>query len=215
MSDLAAVEAQICELQARAVKLRAYVELASEYEAGGPSTPTDDAPQSGGRITRDSPFYGKSLAQAAVLAIEQAGQPLTRGEIATRLKEAGWEFVSDTPQTTITFALTQLRNRTGEVVGIADGKWDLTKWRDPSLAKSVQGLNMARERGVRLGPPPKMTPELKALADKMLDENRPLAEIANAVGVSEITIKRHKAAWKAANESTGHTTLETWIKLGS
>ena len=202
-ADLAEVEARIEELQARAAKLRAYIELASEYEASTTSkSPREeqfsDSPVP--KLDNTSPFYGKSLASAAIFVLEQANEPLTAMEIAQALKNAGWDFVSERPKATVQWALHALSKKTGEVITTTKDRWALLSWRSEHVKKSIQGLKRAEQRGVHLGAPPKMTEAKKAIAETMLSGGASVAEIAEALGVAEITIKRYRAALNKSSD---------------
>jgi DNA invertase Pin-like site-specific DNA recombinase len=65
--------------------------------------------------------------------------------------------------------------------------------RDLTRERINAGLDAARARGQRLGPPTVMTPSRRRLVEELLARGTPRAEIARAVGISRATLYRHMA----------------------
>jgi DNA invertase Pin-like site-specific DNA recombinase len=63
--------------------------------------------------------------------------------------------------------------------------------RDLATERIRAGLDAARTRGQRLGPPTVMTPSRRRLVAELLERGTPRAEIARAVGISRATLYRH------------------------
>ena len=203
--DLAAVEAEIAEIERqisersavlsdvklRAEKLRAAVEVLTGYEA--PSS--QEAVPAPPAMDPSSPYYGKSLAAAAVMVMRSEKQPLTASSIARIMKDGGWRFTSSNPPLALSWALRHHRDKTGELVTIPGQKWDFTEARPNSelVSKTAAGLQAARDRGVKLGAPRRMTEKMVDKMREMLGRGATNAEVAAALDVAEITVKRYRA----------------------
>jgi len=199
-TDLAAIEAEIAELQVRAEKLRAYIEVAPKYEAfQGREEP--ELPS----LSKDSPLYGKGLAEACVIVLEMAQAPLTAAEVTASLKREGWHFVSGDPPTLIAWALRDLNKRTARVLRMPNSRWAMTSWRPPHVAKSVAGLNAARRRGVQLGAPRKVTEEMVRQMEALAKSGKTIEQIAQTLGVSQPTVKRYRRAAKGEPTPKGQS----------
>ena len=63
-------------------------------------------------------------------------------------------------------------------------------------ATTKAGLALAKERGVRLGPPPKLTEEHRLLAKSLFEQEKTTAEIAKACNVSAAGLGRRIKEWR-------------------
>lgn len=214
-AELSALEIRVQQARDRVAELRATVKVLTGYEADitsgqagidmVPSPATDLTLQTPTAkvIGPESPFYGKSLGAAALAVLASEKEPLTAGYMVHVLREAGWNFTSRNPPLTLYWALRDVTNKTGEVVTIPGSKWALTSSRPNAahVAKSVAGLVRARERGVALGAPRRMTDDMLIVMRRMLAEGRTIVKIAEILGVSKVTINRYRARDKELTDA--------------
>lgn len=78
-----------------------------------------------------------------------------------------------------------------EPVQIVDNMAD-----DDRSGRTKAGLALAKERGVRLGPPPRLTEEHRVLASRMYEEGKTIQAIADACGVSANGLFRRIKLWQ-------------------
>jgi len=117
-------------------------------------------------------FYGMGMGDASVKQLDISGRPMSPREIAAAFSQAGFEIASEDPPSKISSALAdRAKSTSSDVVRVERGKWGLRRWytadqlamieaslggtptrdADLHLAKSMQGMEAARARGVRLG----------------------------------------------------------------
>ncbi len=121
-------------------------------------------------------FRGKGIPAGAMAMLDMFDRPMSEDELVGGLRAGGVVFVSERPVNGFRFALLKKKKETGAVVDLSGKRWALRHWsdnpppRDPAglvptrdpvdhVAKSREGLLAAKERGVRLGSPPKVTAE--------------------------------------------------------
>ncbi len=195
-AQLAVLAAKTHELEAKAQKLRDFIELYQSYvavsatEEAPPPTPPmgfptqeSDSLDSPMILAPSSPFYGKGLAEAACVALRQIGSPTDVSHIATVLRGGGWKFPNGGYLQSIYWALRKRSISHGDVLSMPKSKWALSEWKldNERATKSREGLISARARGVRLGPKPKIDPDK---AEELLKQHIGAGEMANILGVS-------------------------------
>lgn len=206
-TDLAHWEAEaerlrtlLARAESEVQKHRAAIEVFSRYQSDTavarheppslqPAQPVE-VPQPQPSLRKDSPYYGKSLAEAATLVLAFRGQPMTVAEVVRTLREAGWNFTSKNPATNLYWTLRERQQKMADVITIPGSKWALASWKPDNehIAKTREGLAAARARGLKLGPPPKLTPEVIAKIDAMRAAGMKIADIAVKIKVSRQAI---------------------------
>ena len=131
---------------------------------------------------------------------------MTIAEITSELEKGGVRFAAKKPEMSVDWALRRSAEA-GQVERIG-GTSRPSRWvaipdppapKDPTEIHSAitrAGLALATERGVRLGPPPKVTEEHRLLAQSLFEQGATLAEIAKACGVSPGGIGRRIKEWR-------------------
>jgi DNA invertase Pin-like site-specific DNA recombinase len=62
------------------------------------------------------------------------------------------------------------------------------------IERTNAGLQAARRRGVKLGPPEKISPEQWQVIKQLIAEDKPIAQIASLFNVHRMTIYRRLSA---------------------
>jgi hypothetical protein len=70
-------------------------------------------------------------------------------------------------------------------------------------ATTKAGLALAKERGVRLGPPPKLTEEHRVLAKSLFEQGKKINEIAKTCNVSSAGLGRRIKEWREEGRFPG------------
>lgn len=199
MNDLADAHADMERCRLRVEKLQFVVDYLTGNEPQAASRAANPAPSDtsvGSSIrllSKDSPLFGKSLAEAAIYALTRLGTPSSDVEIAAYLNDLGWSFVGNkSAATSIYWALRENALKHKEVLSEPGSKWRLSSWGQDSerAAKSRLSLKVARANGVVLGPRPKVTPEMEARLKELLDQGTPVAVAARQLNISAPTIYR-------------------------
>ncbi|MGB9154754.1 MAG: hypothetical protein WCD70_16905 [Alphaproteobacteria bacterium] len=164
--------------------------------AAQPSTETPTQPGQPQPIGPDSPFYGKSLPECAVIIIRQAGRALTEAEIVDALRAGGVQIVSKMPQMNVRRSMARrpdiLQNRNRKWVVIetpSDGeklppKRVVNNFTTAHAESTRKGIAAAQARGVVVGRTPLITTEKEKVILEMRSQGSHASEIANAIGVS-------------------------------
>lgn len=199
MKDLVEAQAEMDRCRLRIEKLQFVVDYLTGSEShelsrvGNLATPDATVSHSTRLLSKDSPLFGKSLAEAAIYALGQIGTPSSDVEIAACLSDLGWSFVGNkSAATSIYWALRENALKHKDVLSEPGSKWRLSAWGQDSerAAKSRLSLKVARANGVVLGPRPKITPEMEVRLKKLLDQGTPVAVTARELKISVPTIYR-------------------------
>jgi hypothetical protein len=150
-------------------------------------------------IGPDSPFYGKSLPECAVIIIRQAGRALTEAEIVEGLRAGGVQIVSKMPQMNVRRSMARrpdilyTKNKKWAVIETPIDGEKLPQKRvvnnfTTSHAESTRiGIAAAQARGVTVGRAPVITPEKEKMLLEMRSQRLQANEISKALGVSRTT----------------------------
>ncbi len=199
MNDLAEAQAEMERCRLRIEKLQFVVDYLTGNEPqvtsrpGSPATSDATASNSVRLLSKDSPLFGKSLAEAAIYALGQIGTPSSDVEIAACLSDLGWSFVGNkSAAISIYWALRENSLKHKDVLSEPGSKWRLSSWGEDSerAAKSRLSLKVARANGVVLGPRPKITPEMESRLKELLDQGTPVAIAARELNISAPTVYR-------------------------
>jgi hypothetical protein len=144
--------------------------------------------------------HGKSIADAALTVLGLVGHAAGEDDLTAALQIGGVTFVSSHPVNSLRFALMRKARDTGAVKEFAPKSWGLTAWPEATnpnstgfvvvrskgghMAASLKGLQAAKERGVRLGAPPRITGEHAPRIAELLEAKTPVKKIAETFGVS-------------------------------
>ena len=153
----------------------------------------------------DNRFHGKGLSAAATLVVRTERRNMTLAEITRTLVQNGVKFAARKPEMSVDWALKRAAE-SGHVVKVGRGLWsaafygaapqdELPERRDHS-AITRAGLALAKERGVRLGPPPKLTEEHRLLAISLFQQEKTIIEIAKVCGISAAGLGRRIKEWR-------------------
>ena len=161
-----------------------------------PRPKSTDAPP----IGPESPFYGKSLPECAVIVIREAGKALTEEEIVAGLKAGGVQIVSKMPQMNVRRSMARrpdilyTKNRKWAVIEtpIEGDKLPMKRvvnnFTTAHAESTRMGIIAAQARGVTVGRSPTITPEKEEILLKLRDEGQQATAIAKAIGVSRTTV---------------------------
>jgi len=166
-------------------------------EAGRSPVSSTAAPRPDGMapsVSSDK-YRGKSFAEAAVAFLEQLGQEMRVADIAASLISEGYEVSSERPATALAAALERRSANFNDVVKVRHGVWCherhlSAKQRAALEHKKRTSLGMARRkaRGLNLGQPAKITPEVEAEIERMLLSGKSVKEAAKRFGVAGNTV---------------------------
>jgi predicted transcriptional regulator YheO len=157
------------------------------------------ASQAASQIGPDSPFYGKSLPECAVIVIRKAGRALTEEEIVAALKVGGVQIVSKMPQMNVRRSMArrpdilQTRNRKWAVIETPiEGdklppKRVVNNFTTAHAENTRIGIAAAQARGVTVGRTPVITPEKETILLELRNQGLQANEISKAIGVSRTT----------------------------
>jgi hypothetical protein len=204
--EISDLETKIADARARADKRRNFLEMLEHYSAHGVNEvpiPAQEPEEQRARsnvdiavrhvaeaplaaLSKDSPFYGISLAEAACVVLKAKAEPLTAAAIVRELRAGGWMFTAKNPTVTLYWAMRERALKLGDVIATPGNTWSLSVWRpdDDRLRAARAGLAAARTRGARLGPPIRFTDELKTQVDSLLAEGKKVPTIARVIGIS-------------------------------
>ena len=226
MSPIEKVRSELEEFEAEAARLRARLseldvemserrtvirhleriaaagDQASSQEKDMQLEPTTETPC---EAETDDSFRGKGLSAAATLVLQSERRNMRIVEITRILMQNGVKFAARKPEMSVDWALKRAAE-SGHVIKVARGVWAAAVYGSaphddlPKLGKhsatTKAGLALAKERGVRLGPPPKVTEEHRLLAKSLFERGAKIAEIAKACGVSPGGIARRIKEWR-------------------
>lgn len=201
MAELAAVRSTLAELARLAGK-------PSEQDAEPASTQTDGSKPKRASRDKTKPYSGLTISDAVVEVLEASGIPMSTGQIWAALQKGGVEPVAEDSVKSITWALRKRARNHNDVAHVAYGKWGLRKWySDAQLRKLAKGntgrggessevhgartragMEKRRAAGLQVGARPKMTPELRAEAERLLSSGYSIAATAREIGVVPATI---------------------------
>jgi hypothetical protein len=127
------------------------------------------------------------------------GREMTAPEVMRELEIRGFTIVGGS----VDWALKRAE-KLGHLIRVRRGVWAYNQNSGDTAdipegdhaMKTRAGLVRAKERGVRLGPPPKLTDEHRLLAKSLFERGATLAEIAKACGVSPGGIGRRIKEWR-------------------
>lgn len=218
-ADLARVEAHIADLQSKIAalqndlanslaskqRLSNAIEVIESYGEGinnkeGVVNAASDYPT----LDRSNPMYGKSVPEAAVLIIREAGRPLTGKEIIRKMQALGVVFTMADPVMNANLSLNRRRDLVTKLQG---GRWAIKAEKkegegtdtdtgcvkrasDDHYAKTLAGLAAARARGVHLGRKPVMTNGKDEKARELLRQGMSPTKVAQEIGISRSAIYR-------------------------
>jgi hypothetical protein len=199
---LSEIEAEIRDID---VFIRGWERFGSAESAGDEDN-IDSGEQSSPHIPESlqpsSPFYGKGQSGAATVLLRMEGRNMTTSEIANGLQEHGFSFVTKDPIRALEWALKRAADL-GYVIKVEKSLWaaspnppDLSNLKENRSSRTLAGLELARQRGVRLGVPPKITDDHRQLAASLFEQGETIEEIARRCGVTSAGLGRRIRIWR-------------------
>ena len=169
--------------------------------------PANNSPLSG--VAQDSPLYGKGIPGASVWVLSQQNGPMHTSAITQELQARGFRFAAKNPDLSVDWALKQMV-QAGKVEKVGTATWALVPNADGDneiqsqmpkaeldrSAITTAGLLLAKERGVQLGRPSKLTTDQRETVMKMVKQGSTVVDIARAVGVSRNGMHRIIVRWR-------------------
>ena len=226
----AAVDSRLAAKHSEAEAIRTYLRMRSLYEGSAPPAPKLTA------LSLESPFYGKPIAEAGAVLLEQVGHPMTEEEIMEGLRAAGVPITSVNPVVNFRMAA----RRRPDLLFTKSGFWHRAvhdaaqeaaappstgcvpnRDRELHMAKSLEGLALARARGVVGGRRSTMAPGTREKALQMATsveeggEGIPVREVAAQLGISRPVVykilKSAKAQQPMANGMTMRAEIYSYL----
>jgi hypothetical protein len=180
--------------------------------APSPNLPAETQPQAAPILRADGPkgrFWGIAKPDALVKLLDDTGAPLSPREMSAILEAEGFPTTHEDPVKSAGWALKKRSEKVGDVLLIGRGKWGLRKWysedelelfrrgiggmggrdRADHSSKTKAGMAALRANGVVLGRrADKMTPEAMDKIERMILDQKKVADIAVEMGVSKASI---------------------------
>jgi hypothetical protein len=141
-------------------------------------------------------YRGLSISEAAAKYLKLAGKAQRAAAIIEAVVAGGFETTSEKPISALKVALERRARNYDDVVLVAYGTWthrdNLTDKDKAALehkARTSRGMAAARQRGVLIGPAPKITPEIEAEMEKLIEDGWGIRDIAKRYKVSEGAVR--------------------------
>ena len=212
----ARIDARLAENQKRVSAIRTFMELRSIYAPSADVAAQAQAP----KLSPDSPFYGKPLAEAGALLLSLAGHSMNEQEIVAGLMSAGVPMASTNAVVNFRMAA----RRRPDLLFTRAGRWYLAessaeepapvatgcvpnRSREDHIAKSLEGLALARARGVIGGRRSSIPEETRREAERLLapvadgGEGLSANEVIKRLSMPRSTVYKIASSLKAAKKS--------------
>ncbi len=219
-ADLDRVEAQIADLQDKIATLQSdlddsfaskqklinAIEVIRSYgEEVGRKESVYNTSYDYPTLDKTNPMYGKSVPEAAILLIKDAGRPLTGKEIVRKMQALGVVFTMPDP---VMNANLSLNKRKDLVTRLERGRWAIVGSEfhsekkgidtgcvsrasdDDHYEKTLAGLAASKARGVRGGRKPVLVNGKEEKARELLKQGMAPTKVAQVIGISRTTIYR-------------------------
>lgn len=170
-----------------------------QRSASAPATISTPTPITAQEIapadSEKGPYYGLGIGHAAKLCIENSGREMHVSEIWDVLHKAGVNTAHSHPHAAVYDGLKRRSSTVRDVVRLPNGNWDLAKrYTKERLAEfmsanrsrtTVAGMEIARQRGARIGQPRKVTDESRADIEARIAAGERMDHIAKVHKMSE------------------------------
>ena len=204
-ADIAALERSLAVAQGRSSPAKPAESAEMQVSITAKHAESPPILASGPRKGR---FWGLAKPDALVKLLDDVEEPLTPRELSAALDVAGFPSTHEDPVKSVTWALKKRSEKVGDVLLIGRGKWGLRKWytedelelfrrgkggmggrdRASHSARTKAGMAALRANGVTLGRTEKMTPEVMNTIERMLLDQRKVADVAAELEVSKASI---------------------------
>ena len=136
-------------------------------------------------------YRGMSISEAAAMYLKEVGREMRVADIVEALIRDGFEVTAERPSTALTTALDRRSSNFNDVVKIRHGVWchesNLTDKQRATLEhkkRTSRGMQRRKARGLTVGQPAKLTPQVQAEIERMIISGKKVKEIAQRFGVT-------------------------------
>jgi len=199
------------EIATRVERLSKVEELLATYEGKNPARVSKLSKPERQMIAKGGPFFGMALPAAVTKQLSTHTKPVTSRQLWEEMKEH-YPTTSEDPAHAVHWALRRREQRVGDVMIVGEGKWAIRAWyseeeqkriddslgpmagRDKSnhVAKTKEAMKAMKYRGVRVGAPVKMTPEIISKLRQLIENGMSVAEASKEVGIKPSTFYAHR-----------------------
>lgn len=160
---------------------------------GGRSTQADPARVDGmaAPSAGSDKYRGMSISEAAAMYLKDVGHEMRVADIVEALIRDGFEITAERPSTALTTALDRRSSNFNDVVKMRHGVWchvdNLTDKQRAALEhkkRTSRGMQRRKARGLTVGQPAKLTPQVQAEIERMIISGKKVKEIAQRFGVT-------------------------------
>lgn len=142
-------------------------------------------------------YKGMSMSEAASAYLKTLGRSEKAIRIVEALVEQGWETTADHPEHSLSSALERRATNYGDVVKVGRGVWTHKDHLTPKQRAAIEhkqrtsrGMAQRKARGLPLGQPSKLTPEIRQRIDAAISGGDPIDVVAEKVGLATSTIRK-------------------------
>jgi len=200
---------EIASLMERKQKTDALI---ASYEGKAPSAHAVRVTKRHHPLPTNSPFYGLTLPEIVAKVLGTQTEPRVPREIWA-LIDGKFPTTSRDPIHGVQWALQRRSKSHGDVMLIGEGKWGMSDWyteeerkkitaslgpmsgrdRANHIAKTTNAAMVMKARGVRMGAPKKMTPEIISKLRQLIENGLSVAEASKEVGIKASTFYAHSS----------------------
>jgi transposase-like protein len=164
---------------------------------GGHSTQADPVRVDGmaAPSANSDKYRGMSISEAAAAYLKDVGHEMSVADVVEALIRDGFEVTAERPSTALTTALDRRSANFNDVVKIRYGVWchadNLTDKQRAALEhkkRTSLGMQRRKARGLSVGQPAKITPQIEGEIERMIINGKRVKEIAQRFGVTDNAI---------------------------
>lgn len=198
---------QIAEAESLVSDLDVFIRMSERFTE---IAPTPVGPGELPSVAQDNPYRGKGLPSASTLVLQTHGREMHISEITGVLLSNGFKFAAEKPEMSVDWALKQAALQ-GRVKKVGPASWlflgdghasnspiseESTETNPERSARTRAGLAFARDRGVNLGRPAKISEKHRLRAISLVEQGKSLQEIADLFGVHRNSLHKRITRWR-------------------